>query len=191
MTTSGLVSSPPGSLPGPALRGDAMGRRTAEPDHRFGTSPPLTIGVEEELLLVDDERRLLAAAERVIEGLDKAAREAVSTEIFAAQIELKTGICRDAEAAARELSNLRGAVRSVGIGLLGAGVHPDDGGEAQLVAKPRYDVVKEDLASLLSTPPSGLHVHVGMPDPETAVRVANAMRLRLQGDGFNAIVKGN
>src|SRR6185312_12279145 len=44
---------------------------------------------------------------------------------------------------------------------------------------PRYDVVKEDLASLLSTPPSGLHVHVGMPDPETAVRVANAMRLRL------------
>jgi glutamate---cysteine ligase / carboxylate-amine ligase len=40
-------------------------------------------------------------------------------------------------------------------------------------------VVKEDLASLLSTPPSGLHVHVGMPDPETAIRVANAMRLRL------------
>ncbi len=156
-----------------------MGRRTAEPDHRFGTSPPLTIGVEEELLLVDDERRLLAAAERVIEGLDEAARKAVSTEIFAAQIELKTGICGDAEAAARELSSLRGAVRAVGIGLLGAGVHPDDVGEAQLVAKPRYDVVKEDLASLLSTPPSGLHVHVGMPDPETAVRVANAMRLRL------------
>jgi carboxylate-amine ligase len=156
-----------------------MGRQAADPDHRFGASPPLTIGVEEELLLVDDERRLVATAERVIEGLDPVAQEAVSTEIFAAQIELKTGICGDAAAAATELADLRTAVRATGVGLLGAGIHPDDGGEAQLVRKPRYDVVKEDLASLLSTPPSGLHVHVGMPDPETAVRVANAMRLRL------------
>ncbi len=70
-------------------------------------------------------------------------------------------------------------MRATGVGLLGAGIHPDDGGEARLIQKPRYDVVKEDLASLLSTPPSGLHVHVGMPDPETAVRVANAMRRRL------------
>jgi carboxylate-amine ligase len=156
-----------------------MGRRTADPEHRFGASPPLTIGVEEELLLVDDERRLVAAAEQVMEGLEPAARESVSTEIFAAQIELKTGICGDAGAAATELGDLRTAVRATGVGLLGAGVHPDDGGEARLIRKPRYDVVKEDLASLLSTPPSGLHVHVGMPDPETAVRVANAMRLRL------------
>ena len=72
-----------------------MGRQAVEPAHRFGASPPLTIGVEEELLLVDADRRLVAAAERVIEGLDAAAREAVSTEIFAAQIELKTGICGD------------------------------------------------------------------------------------------------
>jgi carboxylate-amine ligase len=103
----------------------------------------------------------------------------VSTEIFAAQIELKTGICGDAQAAATELADLRSAVRATGVELLGAGIHPDDEGQARLVEKPRYDVVKEDLASLLSTPPSGLHVHVGMPDPETAVRVANAMRLRL------------
>jgi glutamate---cysteine ligase / carboxylate-amine ligase len=156
-----------------------MGRHAAEPEHRFGASSPLTIGVEEELLLVDSERRLVPAAEEVIDGLDPAAREAVSTEIFAAQIELKTGICGDSGAAAVELRDLRAAVRATGIGLLGAGLHPDDGGEAQLVPKPRYDIVKEDLASLLSTPPSGLHVHVGMPDPETAVRVANAMRLRL------------
>jgi carboxylate-amine ligase len=156
-----------------------MGRQTAEPEHRFGASPSLTVGVEEELLLVDDERRLVAGAERVIDDLDPAARNSVSTEIFAAQIELKTGICGDAGAAATELSDLRTAVRATGVGLLGAGIHPDDGGESQLVQKPRYDVVKEDLASLLSTPPSGLHVHVGMPDPETAVRVANAMRRRL------------
>ncbi|MCW2979741.1 MAG: putative glutamate--cysteine ligase 2 [Solirubrobacterales bacterium] len=156
-----------------------MGRQAAEPEHRFGASPSLTVGVEEELLLVDDRRGLVAAAERVIDDLDPVARSSVSTEIFAAQIELKTGICGDAGAAATELSDLRTAVRATGVGLLGAGIHPDDGGESQLIKKPRYEVVKEDLASLLSTPPSGLHVHVGMPDPETAVRVANAMRRRL------------
>jgi glutamate---cysteine ligase / carboxylate-amine ligase len=40
-------------------------------------------------------------------------------------------------------------------------------------------VVKSDLAGILNATPAGLHVHVGMPDPETAIRVANAMRLRL------------
>jgi carboxylate-amine ligase len=118
-----------------------MGRQTAEPDHRFGSSPPLTVGIEEELLLVDAERRLVAGAEEVIAALDPAARELVSTEIFAAQIELKTGICAAAAAAASELAGLRTAVRATGAALLGSGIHPDDGGEARLIAKPRYDVV--------------------------------------------------
>jgi carboxylate-amine ligase len=40
-------------------------------------------------------------------------------------------------------------------------------------------VVRKDFGSLLRTPPCGLHVHVGIPDPETAVRLANAFRLYL------------
>jgi glutamate---cysteine ligase / carboxylate-amine ligase len=147
--------------------------------HRFGASAPLSIGVEEELLLVDEGCRLVPAAERVLERLRVGHRERVSTEIFAAQIELKTGICLDAAQAVAELSELRQAVRGTGVGLLGAGLHPDDDGEADLVEKPRYDVVKRDLAGILDTPPSGLHVHVGMPDPETAIRVANALRFHL------------
>jgi carboxylate-amine ligase len=158
-----------------------MDRPASEREHSFGNSEPLTIGVEEELLLVDERLRLRPDAERVIEGVDDGVRESVSTEIFAAQIELKTGICGDAGQAAAELAALREAVRATGARLLGAGLHPDDENEgaAQLVAKDRYDVVKENLASLLNTPPSGLHVHVGMPDPETAVAVANAMRIHL------------
>lgn len=148
-------------------------------DHRFGVSAPLSIGVEEELLLVDERCRLAPAAERVLAKLGPEHRGRVSTEIFAAQIELKTGICLDAGQAAAELEELRQAVRATGVKILGSGLHPDDDGEAELIEKPRYDVVAEDLASLLSTPPSGLHVHVGMPDPETAVQVANAMRYHL------------
>jgi carboxylate-amine ligase len=48
-----------------------------------------------------------------------------------------------------------------------------------LVAKPRYEIVQKDLGSLLRTPPCGLHVHVGMPDPEAAVKLANALRVYL------------
>jgi carboxylate-amine ligase len=103
----------------------------------------------------------------------------VSTEIFATQIELKTGVCRDAFDALTELDGLRQAVRAQGVELMGAGLHPSDRGEPVLIDKPRYAVVKEDLASLLRTPPSGLHVHVGMPDPETAIQVGNALRYHL------------
>ncbi|HEX6666911.1 MAG TPA: YbdK family carboxylate-amine ligase [Solirubrobacterales bacterium] len=148
-------------------------------DHRFGASPPLSLGVEEELLLVDEQCRLLPAAERVLEQMPARHSGRVSTEIFAGQIELKTGICLDAAQAAAELAELRQAVRGTGVDLLGAGLHPTEDGEPRLVEKPRYDVVKRDLAGILDTPPCGLHVHVGMPDPETAIRVANALRYHL------------
>ncbi len=147
--------------------------------HRFGTSPALSIGIEEELLLVDEQLRLTAASAKVLDRIDPIIRERVTTEIFATQIELKTGVCRDAGEALQELAHLRGLVRKTGAELMGSGLHPDDDEEATLVDKPRYEVVHKDLASLLRTPPCGLHVHVGMPDPETAIGVANALRHHL------------
>jgi glutamate---cysteine ligase / carboxylate-amine ligase len=148
--------------------------------HRFGSSPPLSLGVEEELLLVDDRRQLIAASEAVLARVPPAFADRVSSEIFTEQIELKTGICHRAEDVLRDLQGARRAVREAGFELLGCGIHPSArSGEAKLVAKPRYEVVRKDLGSLLRTPPCGLHVHVGIPEPETAVRIANAFRLYL------------
>jgi glutamate---cysteine ligase / carboxylate-amine ligase len=148
-------------------------------EHSFGSSTPLTIGVEEELLLVDAACGLVAEGEAVLERIDRDRRGSVSTEIFATQIELKTGVCLDASQAARELAEVRRAVAATGSRLMGSGLYPADSGEPQLVEKARYAPVKRDLASILSTPPCGLHVHVGVPDPETAIAVANAMRHHL------------
>ncbi|MDX6622601.1 MAG: glutamate---cysteine ligase / carboxylate-amine ligase [Solirubrobacterales bacterium] len=148
-------------------------------EHRFGASAPLTLGVEEELLLVGEDLELVAAAEEAIARLEPAQREHVSTELFATQIELKTGVCADADEAAAELETARRALRAAGATLLGAGLHPTHTGTSELVDKPRYQVVQKDLAGLIDTPPSGLHVHVGMPDPETAIAVANALRYHL------------
>ncbi len=149
-------------------------------EHRFGRSPPLSLGVEEELLLVDSDNRLLPEAERVLENVGPLLRDGVTTEIFAAEIELKTTVCEGPGRALEELTLLRKAVRGAGVQIIGSGLYPDqDPAAGALVEKPRYDVVREDLAGLLNTPPAGLHVHVGMPDPETAIGVANAMRLHL------------
>ncbi|HYQ79025.1 MAG TPA: YbdK family carboxylate-amine ligase [Solirubrobacterales bacterium] len=155
------------------------GEEAERREHRFGASPPLTIGVEEELLLVDAECGLVAEAERVLDGIAADRRKAVSTEIFATQIELKTGICHDVAQATAELEAVRRSVAATGARLMGSGLYPGESGEPALVEKARYLPVKEDLVSLLATPPCGLHVHVGVPDPETAVAVANAMRHHL------------
>jgi len=160
--------------------GDArLAEGEARPEHKFGASAPLTMGVEEELLLVDEGCGLVATGAEVLEQIDPAHSDSVSTEIFATQIELKTGVCHDAAQAARELAEVRRAVVATGARLMGSGVYPGEAGEPQLVEKARYESVKKDLAGLLATPPCGLHVHIGMPDPETAVAVANAMRHHL------------
>lgn len=149
-------------------------------EHNFGKSPPLSLGVEEELLLVDEENRLLPAAEQVLDSVSGAAAARVSSEIFAGQIELKTGICFGVDEALAQLRETRRSIGAAGFALMGSGLHPADRStEAQLIAKPRYAIVRQDLGSLLVTPPCGLHVHVGVPDPETAVRIANAFRLYL------------
>jgi carboxylate-amine ligase len=162
-----------------SIGGTSPAAGESRPEHKFGASAPLTMGVEEELLLVDEDLELVAAGEKVLEEIDPSHCDSVSTEIFATQIELKTGVCLDATQAARELTEVRRAIAATGARLMGSGVYPGEAGEPQLVEKARYETVKKDLAGLLATPPCGLHVHVGMPDPETAVAVANAMRHHL------------
>lgn len=153
-------------------------------DHKFGSSPPLSLGVEEELLLVDERNRLVAESELVLERVTGPAAERISTEIFTEQIELKTGICHGADDVLAELDGLRRMVADEGFRMLGAGLHPASSSEPTLVSNPRYEVVREDFGNLLRTPPCGLHVHVGIPEPDIAVRLANAFRLYLPTRAF-------
>ncbi len=163
-------------------RGAAKGMAERREDrHRFGDSTPLSLGVEEELLLVDPQGELVCAAEEVLESVSGTPfAERVSAEIFTEQIELKTKVCRDPFQVLAQLRDLRRAIAETGFVLLACGLHPTAAAdEAVLIDKPRYAVVQKDLGSLLRTPPCGLHVHVGAPDPEAAIGLANAFRLYL------------
>lgn len=147
-------------------------------EHAFGTSEPFTLGIEEELLLVDPEtRRLSPVATEVLAAMD-ADERAASHEVYAASVELRSSPHPDAEAAAREVAGLRAAARGAGATLIGAGVHPaGDLGDVPLVDHERYRLVGGSMRGLVRrTPECALHVHVGMPDAQTAIQVFNGMR---------------
>ena len=146
----------------------------------FGSEAPFSVGVEEELFLVDPVTgRQVNSSTAVLERLGPTEGTA-ERELHACQVELITDICRSAGEAIGMLDGLRHAVLQTGAGLLGSGTHPtatDD--EAQISDKERYERIHELLGDAVATPVAGLHVHIGMPDPETAIKVFNAMRVHL------------
>ena len=147
-------------------------------EHAFGSAAPFSLGVEEELFLVDPVTgRQVNSAEAVLARLGEVPEGTVERELHACQVELITEIHTHAGEAARAIGRLRAAVRETGAGILGAGTHPSgEEGEAEITDKERYERIHSLLGDAVITPVSGLHVHVGMPDPETAIRVFNGLR---------------
>jgi carboxylate-amine ligase len=146
----------------------------------FGSSEPFSLGVEEELFLVDPATgRQTNTSGAVLKRLG-AVEGRVEPELHACQVELITDVCRRASEAVRALAALRRAVLDTGGGLLGAGTHPGASeDEAEITDKERYERIRYLLGDAVATPVAGLHVHVGMPDPETAIRAFNGLRRHL------------
>jgi carboxylate-amine ligase len=150
--------------------------------HAFGTGEPFTVGIEEELLLVDPAQghRLADVAEAVLPRVELP-QGAVGFEAYAAELELRSPPERHPADAVAALVAGRKAIQAAGATPLAAGLHPAAAlGDARLVREPRYQRVKQDMRDLIQRAPEcALHVHVGMPDPETAVRAFNALRIQL------------
>jgi carboxylate-amine ligase len=148
-------------------------------EHRFGRAPAFSVGIEEELLLVDPvDLRLQPDSDRVLAALPEG--HGAKAEIWAAVIELVSPPSRTVGAAVDALSGLRREVAAVGATAIASGTHPDGRfGDAALHDAPRYAAVEDNLRGVLRTPTCSLHVHVAMPDPETAIKVADAMRLHV------------
>jgi carboxylate-amine ligase len=147
----------------------------------FAHSDPLTLGMEEELLLVDpDSYELAHVAERVLAAAELP--EALAAhEAFAAEVELRTSVSRDVHEAARALDAGRAAMRGAGATLLAAGLHPAARwGDVRMTDKARYRELDQTMRSLIKrTPECALHVHVGAPDAEAAIKMLNGLRPHL------------
>jgi glutamate---cysteine ligase / carboxylate-amine ligase len=160
----------PGKVrPSPALRAHELW------ESKFGVQPALALGVEEELLLVDDDHALRDRDPEILGGLDAGAGS-LQAELFRAMVEAQSPVSatvREAVGALREAR--REILRSSH--LIGVGLHPSsEPGESEVHQTPRFAKIEQSLQGILRTPICGQHIHVGMPDEETAVRVYNGIR---------------
>lgn len=131
------------------------------------------MGVEEELLLVDEQTLVpVAAATRVVER----AGENVKHELFASFVETATPICHSpAEAFAAVVAlrrHVADACAQEGLRALAIGSHPFAVPEDTPIVDNHDYLEFVELAGPAARRQGvcGLHVHVGMPDPETCVR---------------------
>jgi carboxylate-amine ligase len=124
--------------------------------------------VEEELFLVDRETlQPVSAIERVAADGDSR----IKPELFACIAEVTTPVCRSADEVLAELYGLRAQVAER-IGVVAAGTHPlAIAGRQEVAPVKRYARLAAELGEVVFTQlVCGLHVHVGMPDAETALR---------------------
>jgi carboxylate-amine ligase len=155
-------------------------------DHRF-TGPSYTLGIEEELMIVDDETLDLAnSIEGLLDDLQDVTTEGeVKPELMESVCEIATTPTTNAAEAGAQLRALRRQVGEVasrrGLAIGSAGTHPFAMWEDQrIVARPRY----RDLVSGLQFVARqeiifGIHVHVGIDDPDKAIHVTNGMRVHV------------
>jgi glutamate---cysteine ligase / carboxylate-amine ligase len=151
-------------------------------EHDFH-GPSYTIGIEEELMIVDAETySLVNAIESLLGDADEGA---VKPELHESVLEISTDPVANTAHAGRQLRALRQQVRERaarrGLTIGSAGTHPFAMWEDQrIVARPRYRelvtalrfVARQELIF-------GMHVHVGLDDPDKAIHVANGMRVHL------------
>jgi glutamate---cysteine ligase / carboxylate-amine ligase len=155
-------------------------------EHRF-TGPSYTLGIEEELMIVDrDTLDLASSIEGLLEALDDVEKEGeVKPELMESVCEIATEPCRNTREAGEQLRALRRLAQHVaserGLAIGAAGTHPFAMWEDQrIVSRPRY---RELVAGLQFVARQeiifGIHVHVGLDDPDKAIHVTNGMRVHV------------
>ena len=154
-------------------------------EHSF-TGPPYTIGVEEELMIIDAETLDQSnSIESLLKGIPQDLIGEVKPELLESVCEIATTPCRNTREAGDQLRNLRRVTQETaareGLAIGSAGTHPFAMWEdARVVARPRY---RELIAGLQFIARQelifGVHVHVGVDDPDKAIHIANGMRVHV------------
>ncbi|HZB95451.1 MAG TPA: carboxylate-amine ligase [Herpetosiphonaceae bacterium] len=144
---------------------------------------PFTIGVEEEYQIIDPETRELSSyVTQILEAGKMQLQERVKPEMLQSTIEVGTNVCHTAEEARRDLANLRSVIFNLaannGKAIAAAGTHPFSSWQTQVVYPHEryYGVMSEMQEAARRLLIFGMHVHIGMPDLETAVQLQNVAR---------------
>jgi len=151
--------------------------------HAFGESAPLSLGVEEELMILDAATlEQVAAVDRILRGVE--GRELpgrLKTELFASVFETNTFVCASAAEVDDALPALRRAAAesaaAEGLAVAAAATHPFARPEAQPIVKEERYVTFAGYGGITVRRQGvqGLHVHVAMPSPEACWHCLDAV----------------
>ena len=152
-------------------------------DHKFGSTDPFTLGVEEEYMLLDPESfDLVQHIETVLDAVEgDELADRINAELMQSVLEIATPVCETAADVMRELQKLRGYVTGVasneGIRVGSAGTHPFSLFERQrITAKDRYHALIDQLQYVARRELIfGMHIHVAVDDPDKAIQVVNGL----------------
>jgi glutamate---cysteine ligase / carboxylate-amine ligase len=147
---------------------------------------PWTIGLEEEVMLLDPhDWALTSRIDDVLPALSRAVSEHAAAETHGSALELFTRPHATAAGAAGELACLRAGLAEdlepLGMRAAVSGTHPfAQWSDIEVSPGARYQSIYDSMRELARREPTfALHVHVAIPDAESAVRALRGVRVHV------------
>ena len=134
------------------------------------------------MLLRPDRSSLSQSSREVLSCLSSQLADRTSLETHAAVVELATGIHDDVDGAVAEMAGLRrqlwGELHAIGRSVAAAGTHPlTVWQETEISGTARYQELSNSMRVLARREPTmALHIHIGVPAAEDAIRLLNGLR---------------
>jgi carboxylate-amine ligase len=143
----------------------------------------LTIGIEEEYQIIDPETgELTSYIQKFLERGELVLRDQVKAEFMQSQVEVGSQVCRNIKEARQEVMRLRRAVSEIAEAhdrrIVSAGTHPFSRWiEQDITARDRYYGLAKDMGHVARRLLIfGMHVHIGIEDPDLRIDVMNQIR---------------
>jgi len=152
----------------------------------FKSNRNFTIGVELEFQLLSPENmELVPAAPALLKKVPVNLRERIKQEFIQSMVEVTTDVCSSMDEVEEDLSStiriLESLCQKENVVTFAASLHPySKARDQRLSSNERYKEILDELQIVgrrLIT--QGLHVHVGLPDGQTAIKVFDQIRIFL------------
>ncbi|MGB5052193.1 MAG: carboxylate-amine ligase [Caldilineaceae bacterium] len=149
--------------------------------------PSLTIGIEEEYQVVDPESGELRSfiTQFIEDGKMVMIEREIKPELHQSMVEMGTSVCETPAQAMEELLRQRQFITKLaedkGLAIVAAATHPfSRWADQQVTPFPRYRGVLEEMQVLAQRLLIfGMHIHVGLDDPDFAIDTMNVVRYML------------
>ncbi len=148
----------------------------------FNSSKPNTVGLELEVRLLEpDTLKVKSCSDIVFDNIDESLKPYIHKELLKSMFEVVTPVCNSAIEAVDFIDDTLHTIKKIGekndflIAVLAT--HPfEEQSDNEIIPDPRYlEFEKEFQVIIRNFLISGLHIHVGIEDEDTAIDVYNSM----------------